>query len=468
MPKRNLIWILAAVVVAAVVLWIAHSPPHYGVPANRKFDAVVRTFELIQKNYYRRADEGELGRGAVRGMAEALDAFSTYVSPEDISEFQRRVAGNYRGLGLRWEVVEGRVMVIGPLPESPAHRAGVQAGDRILAVNDTLVAGLTPQEVGELLDARVEGKVQLELLSPGRVEPHTVELARGEFPVEAVQGLYRDESGKWVRLIGRKTRIAYLRITEFVSDTDERLRQVLRRLDSPRGLVLDLRDNPGGLPDSAVRVANIFLSEGVIVTMVTGKGDIRKYVAHDDGTYRPELPIVVLVNARSASGAEIVAGAMKAHYRAVLVGTRTRGKGCVQSMFELPGGLGQINLTTKEFFLSRSRPITRRPGSDSWGIDPHRQITMPADFRRRWREFRRRVEVVPAPPRPATMPATAPATRPEERAEREIIDLDAQLAEALRLLARPREIRRILRDAEREDLASQKARRLTKERPGNP
>ena len=463
MPKRNLIWILSIVAAAVVTVWVTRPPPHVTSPATKQFDGVLRTYRLIREEYYREVDEDDLGRGAVRGMVEALDEFTTYIRPEDVDAFNRRVAGERRGLGLRIELVEGRLTVVGPLKDSPAHKAGVRGGDRIIAIDGAEVDGLGLPEIQKLLTGEFGAKVELELMRRGADEPRTVTLTRSAFPVETIQGLCRTPGGQWIWTIEPEARIAYVRITEFVRDSAVRLRQVVGMLATPGGLILDLRDNPGGLPETAVETANLFLSEGVILRELTRKGGVREYAAHADGTYPRTVPIVVLVNARSASGAEIVAGALKMHHRAVLLGTRTRGKGCVQSMRPLPVGLGQINLTTKEFLLASGHPITRRAGSDVWGVDPHTEIILKPGQLEELRRLRWRAEVLPASVSSTTRPATVPATQPWRKALAEVLAVDAQLAAALRLMDEPEEFRQILDEARRAAEAEEEARRAPAE-----
>lgn len=201
------------------------------------------------------------------------------------------------------------------------------------------------------------------------------------------------------------------------------------------------------LPE-AVATADLLLREGVIVAFAGRNEPAKQYLAEPDGTF-PEFPVVVLIDAGTASGAEIVAGALRLHDRAVLVGTRTRGKGAVQTMFRLADRLGQINLTTSQLLIGADQLISRMPGSDDWGVDPHDglEVVIPAPRRRKLRQLRLRVEVLgpSVRTRPATRPATAAtAAHPMYR---KFMSLDSQLTRAIELLQEPAEIEEILRAA---------------------
>lgn len=446
MPKRNLIWILAVAGAAVVAVWVTRPTSELGVPHDDDFQGVVRTYELLRDRHYQPPPEDALSRAAVRGMVQALDEFSSYIPPEDVTVFRRRVTGEQSGLGLRLEVAEGQVRVVGPLPDSPAHLAGIASGDVLLAVDGVPVAGLSLKEVERMIAGPVGTEVLLVIDRPEADRPLRFELTRRAFPVETVQGLRRAANGRWIWTLGEEDDLAYVRLAEFVEQTPAQLRQAVGQLDRARALILDLRDNPGGLPDAAVKTANFFLTDGVITEVVPRQGPPRIYRAHADGTCPGALELIVLVNGRSASGAEIVAGALQAHHRAVVLGTRTRGKGCVQSMFDLPDGLGQVNLTTQEFLLAGGRAINRRPGSARWGVQPDVEIPLTPEQERRLRRLRWRVEALSAP-RPETAP-DAPATGPGvDPPSREFLAIDPQLSEAVVLLTEVSEVQRILRRA---------------------
>ncbi len=263
--------------------------------------------------------------------------------------------------------------------------------------------------------------------------------------MEIIEGLYRGADSKWVFTVdvGRSDgsdgaageKIVYVRIREFTEDASGRLQLTLKNFSDARGIILDLRGNPGGLLLPAIDVANCFIREGLIVTVAGREPPPKRYKAQPNGTF-PPMPMVVLIDEGTASAAELLSGALQFHDRAVLVGTRTRGKGCVQKMITLPDNLGQINLTTSEFFVRPDRNITRRKDSDVWGIDPHEQVMLPAADHEKLNRLRIRGEVMPP------MLSAGAESQPDIVAK--FLAVDAQLNHAVELLKRPKEYNLIL------------------------
>lgn len=476
MPKRNIILIIAIALVCVATLLVTRSNPPLtptGQPVS-KFYPVIEAFNKIRDSYYPIPSQEQLLHGrvpatapseqlllqaAARGMIEELhDPYSRYVAPGQVSQFDDLVMGNARGLGLKVEIADGKLTVIGAIPGSPAQRSGLLRGDRIVSINGLAVAGKTVAQVTRLLDDGPPGSEVAISYRPGLSDapPSTVTLRREEFPVESVQGFLRDSQGEWVYMILPAERIAYIRIKEFVPETLDRLQQVLLSHPSLHGLVLDLRDNPGGEFKSSLGVADQFLSHGTIVTVMSRSLPPQRFPAHEKSG-SVDVPLVVLVNSHSASGAEIVAGSLKINDRAVLVGTRTRGKGCVQRIINLGKDIGQISLTTSEYYVGDDEPIARRPDSDKWGVDPHVEVTLSEAAQDELARLRLDVEL--APPPVATRPAaTAPATEPIDR----LLARDAQLRTAVRLLLDPKGMADTLKLAARarqmsRDAATQRA-----------
>jgi len=451
MPKRNLIWITGIIAVALVTLWVTRKEPAPPLPIEGgEFEGVAGTYRLIKQRYYLPIDASELRTGAVNGMVSKLDEFSTYVSPGEQEAFSSRMLGVDRGLGLRLEQANGAIRVIGPLPNSPAHEAGIAGGDLIRAIDGRQLNGIPLTDVEELLKGEFGTSVTLTVeRTDGREKTFT--LTRDEFPIESVQGLYRELTGQWVYMIEPEAGLGYVRIKEFVRGTTREFREILVRMDGLRGLILDVRDNPGGMLSESVATADLLIRKGVIATSSTRNRQPKRYVAQGDGTFS-EFPLVVLINAKTASAAEIVAGALSHHGRAVLLGTRTRGKGTVQTMFALQDHLGQINLTTSQLLVGPDTVITRTPGSDEWGIDPHdgMEVIVRGEIRKKLRQLRRRAEVLDAPIA-TTAPTGTTATKVTANPMHErFMRLDQQLALALDLLKKPKEIERILQQTEME------------------
>ncbi|MCD4825572.1 MAG: PDZ domain-containing protein [Phycisphaerae bacterium] len=474
MPKRNFI-LIAILLVAGVLLWVQRQNGNgSGTPTN-EFEPVRRAYEVIHKSYFKPVDGLDLQQAAVRGMVGELDEFSTYVSPEKAEALTDRVMGQEHGLGLVLDF-DGKldfngktVTVVGPVYGSPAHRGGIVAGDRILAIDGKAVSGLDEQAVRKLLTGKIGEEVTLRILTaagkPGKAgkpkNAKTVRLTHEAFAVETVVGLYRDAKDRWVHQLPDSPSLYYIRITEICPQTPQKLREVLRRCFSQRGesavrgLVLDLRGNPGGLLVDGVAVTDLFLSKGHIVTIADRSENRRGHNAHNDTPYA-KVPLVVLVDEATASAAEIVAGALAANARAVLVGQRTRGKGCVQTMIRLPDDLGQVNLTTAEFFIEQDVPIQRRAGRKSWGIEPQIPVAIPAETRKQLDRRRIAMSVMPAPSEAET-DATSKVPRKGFAAAVLVAD-DAQLYRAAALGQKPKEMAKILKQMRTDIEARQRLR----------
>lgn len=426
---------------SAVLLLVWRQPRTLRIGGSGEFGPVEQTYRTIREHYYKPVDAADLQRAAVRGMVGELDEFSTYVPPEKAKTFTDRVLGAGQDLGLEWTLDETGLVVIGPRPDSPAHKAGLYSGDRILKINGLDVKTLSPETIRSLLLPSPEDEVELTVVDAVRREKRTVRLKPETYPVETVQGLYRDAAGRWQYPLRQEEGLYYVRISEFCTDTAQRLSNVLRSLDNPQGLVLDLRDNPGGLLADGVAVADLFLREGPIVHVIGRDDERQTHQAHSDTPFA-SVPLVVLMDEKTTSAAEIVAGALGANSRAVLLGQRTRGKGCVQTMIRLPNELGQINLTTAEFLLPPDQAIQRRRGAKVWGIDPQVTLKLGDDQAAAVRRQRRRMCVAPRPVQTddessATNPA-APSSSPRTW------NLDPQLMKAEALLQKPKEMEAIL------------------------
>jgi carboxyl-terminal processing protease len=449
MPKRNLIGALAIVAAAVATVLLTRNaapPPSPSDPDQIRFRPVLRAYRLLREQAYHRPDERALQQGAVRGMAESLDAFSGYVPASRVAAFRARLNGRVLCVGLVVDVRRGEAEVIGSLPGSPAHRAGIVPGGRLVSVNGQPAAELGAEEIRQLLVGPTGEPVAVVLRDRGG-RRRRYELEPRRFPLETVTGWRRAPDGSWDHWLAADERIAFLRIREFAADTTARVRRALRTAPGARGLVMDLRDNPGGGLEIGFSVANLFLRGGVILTKIDRRGRRQSFSAQPDGTL-PGVPMVVLVNGQTASAAEIVAGALRLHGRAVLVGTRTRGKGLVQSLIPLPDDLGLVNLTTAEFLLGLDGRVARRPGAEAWGVDPHREVALTAAEESARRRFWLEADVVPPrSPLPASAPATAPATGPATRPAGSALSRDRQLAEVLALLRRPGAIEKILAEA---------------------
>jgi carboxyl-terminal processing protease len=313
------------------------------------FSNVLR---LVREAYVEPVDEARLVRAATRGMLADLDPHSAYLDPEASERLREATTGEFFGVGLEIGRSQGGGLeVVAPIEGSPAAKAGLRARDRIVelcGISCASAQGLTPAEAAARLRGPAGSSVTLSVLRDGWKAPRAFSLTRGVVKAPAVR-VRRLEAG-----------IAVARVAELsdgaASELAARLAQLARENGAPlRGLVLDLRDNPGGVVDEAVRVVDLWLDDGAIVTL---RGRREEDTQHFDATAGGDtaLPLVVLVNGGSASAAEIVAGALQDRRRALIAGERTYGKGSVQSVFELPGGAG-VRLTTARYTTPTGRAI---------------------------------------------------------------------------------------------------------------
>ncbi|MDP6344267.1 MAG: S41 family peptidase [Alphaproteobacteria bacterium] len=301
---------------------------------------------------------GRIGSALNAGL-RTLDAHTAYLDPEGYGELKIRISGKFAGLGLEVTMEDGLIKVVAPIDDTPAQRAGMLAGDKISHVDGTPVKGMTLREAVGRMRGEVDTTIRLTVLRPERPDSFELTIVRDIIRIPAVRHRVEDDYG-------------YIRISAFSERTETGLRKALRRIekelgDDAKGLVIDLRNNPGGLLRQAVRVADTFLDDGTIVS-VRGRldADNDEYFAKD-GALATERPLVVLVNSGTASAAEIVAGALKENGRATLVGSRSFGKGSVQTI--LPVGpnaeFGALRLTTALYYTPSGQTI------QAWGVVPN-------------------------------------------------------------------------------------------------
>jgi carboxyl-terminal processing protease len=329
---------------------------------------VAEVIDRVRREYVDKIDDQRIVEAAIRGIVADLDQHSTFLNAEEYEDIRISTSGNYTGIGLDVNLDDGKVTVVAPLEGAPAERAGILPGDVVSAVNDIPVdSGNVEASVSRMRGAPGTS-VTLDVLRPGSDEPLHFALTRTEVHVRTVQSEYLGNG------------LAYVRLSSFAESTSEDLERAARQLVDAGGgkllgLVLDLRSNPGGLLDAAVRVADAFLAEGVIVS---GTGRIRQAQFEQTaaaGDPLEDVPMVVLVNSASASASEIVAGALQDHARARLVGEKTYGKGSVQTVMPLGEG-SAIKLTTSRYLTPSGRSINGsgiEPDVVVHSDDPHRQ-----------------------------------------------------------------------------------------------
>jgi carboxyl-terminal processing protease len=342
---------------------------------------LVDTINQVEQNYVKPIDRRRLVEAAIRGVLRELDDYSDYVAPERMGGFRTAVSHQFAGIGIKVGMRRNQLAVISPFVGSPAYRAGLIAGDRILEIDGKPTKGLRLDDAVKLLKGKTGSSVALKVSHPGRTEIKEVTLTREVIRLETVLADLRGDDGLWDYLLDDESRIGYIRITGFGRNTAEDLRKALNILkkDDMAGLILDLRFNPGGLLSSAIQVADLFVSEGKIVS--TAGRNVKEHVweAEKEGTYE-SVPLVVLVNRSSASASEIVAACLQDHQRAVVIGERTYGKGSVQRVIEMEGGQSALKLTTAGYCRPNGKNIDRHPDdtlADEWGVKPNDGFALP-------------------------------------------------------------------------------------------
>jgi carboxyl-terminal processing protease len=331
-------------------------------------------FDRIRAQYVDAPDERQLIHAAIQGMLTSLDPHSGYLEPVDYEDVQEDTSGKFGGLGIEVTMEEGVIKVVSPIDETPAAKAGILANDLIVELDGQQVQGLSLDEAVEKMRGPVGSKIKLTVVREGATEPLEFELARDIIAMRAVR--WSMEGDVALLRLARFSEQAYVGIEDAIKKIYDERKGV-----APKGIVLDLRNNPGGLVDQAVYVTDAFLKQGaVVLTRGRIEQESARYDAKPDqlDSKISEVPLVVLINGGSASAAEIVAGALQDHKRATLVGTRSFGKGSVQSIISL-GPNGAMRLTTARYYTPNNRSI------QAAGIHPDITVTqdVPEEFKGR-------------------------------------------------------------------------------------
>lgn len=319
---------LAVLALAVVVLWCADASAlsDKGYKALHNFSKVLH---FIEENYVSEVDDQKLLQGAVQGMVSTLDSHSVYMSPEINRELKVDTSGRFDGVGIEVGIRDGYLVVVAPIKDSPAARAGIRAGDKIVRINGKATKDMNLGEAVTKMRGRRGSKATLTIVRDG-AKPFNVSITRQIINVPSVSSELLPGG------------IGYISISSFQQDTSKSVNKALERMSEKeplRAVILDLRHNPGGLLEQAVEVSDLFLSEGVIVTTDNKGKEVDRREAHPEGT-QPDYPMIVLLDEGSASAAEIVAGALKDNGRAKVMGKKSFGKGSVQTVIDLDDGAG--------------------------------------------------------------------------------------------------------------------------------
>ena len=330
----------------------------------QELEKFMSVYERVKANYVDKVDDHTLIKGAIDGMLAALDPHSSYAEDADFQQLKTTTDGNYGGLGLSVSIEDGAVKVIAPTEDTPAWRAGIKAGDYITHINGELVYGLSLDEAVDKMRGDPGTPIKITIVRPGRERPLDISMVRERIELRPVKWEIRDGIG-------------YININTFTGNVADATKSALLSIDKatgghPLGYVVDLRSNPGGLLDQAVDVSDAFLESGEIVSQRgREKDDIERYYARP-GDMAHGLPVVVLVDAGTASASEIVAGALQDHHRALILGEKSFGKGSVQTVVQT-GPDSALRLTTARYYTPSGRSV------QAGGIDPDVEVPQLSD-----------------------------------------------------------------------------------------
>jgi carboxyl-terminal processing protease len=364
MRKTSLILLGAAAGIAVTL--IATPPPtvldgaraQAAADTYRQLSLFGDVFERVRADYVEKPDDSKLIESAINGMLAGLDPHSSYMDSKSFRDLQVQTRGEFGGLGIEVTMEDGLIKVVAPIDETPAAKAGIMANDIITHLDEEPVQGLTLNQAVEKMRGPENSKIKLKIMRKGQDKPIEVSITRARIQVRSVRS----------RLEGDD--VGFIRVTQFNEQTTQDLKKTITNLsgDKLKGFVVDLRNNPGGLLDQAISVSNAFLEKGEIVSTRGRTAEETQRFNARAGDLIKNKPIIVLINGGSASASEIVAGALQDHRRATVIGTRSFGKGSVQTIIPLGSGNGALRLTTARYFTPSGRSIQAK------GISPDIEV----------------------------------------------------------------------------------------------
>jgi carboxyl-terminal processing protease len=351
---------LGILVVTGIVFLGALPPVRSNV--NQTYEQIKLLIDVLQhvrEQYVSEVDQKSLIYGAAAGMVRTLDPFSQFLEPEAHKEMKTETSGQFGGLGIRIAVRDGWLTVITPLPDTPAFRQGVLPGDKIVKIEGESTQGITLGDAVNKLRGKPKSKVTISIMREGISEPKDYVIVRDIISIQTVKHRMLNET------------VGYIRLIEFIEPSVPDLLKALKKLEGQgmTSLVLDLRNNPGGLLSSAVDVVKVFMGDNKLIVYTQGRSQPRQEFRADSKASYDQLPVALLVNHGSASGSEIVAGAFQDQKRAIVIGSQTFGKGSVQSIIGLDDG-SALRLTTAKYYTPSGRSIHRDEKSKEGGIEP--------------------------------------------------------------------------------------------------
>jgi carboxyl-terminal processing protease len=418
MSRWNLAWLLGITAAAVLGISITYSAPTQQTNLQKKHQnlkLLVDVLDEVQRKYVKELDQDkmrELVENMINGGLEKLDPHSAFIGADEFKQFRNQTRGKFGGVGIRLGVDPrtGQFLVESPLAGTPAYEAGIMAGDLILKVDGKSLENWNLKKVVESIQGDPDTDVTLTVLHEGAKKPVDYKITRAEIKIESVMGDTRDKIDlkKWNFWVDPETKIAYIRVQAFTETTTEELTRVVDGLQKAgmKGLILDLRTNPGGLLRSAVEVSSLFIPEGKNVVTTKGRGNSVEevYNAKIKGGMKPGTyyPVAVLLNRYSASASEIVAAALQDHARAVVIGERSYGKGSVQNLIPMEDEMTALKLTTASYWRPSGRNIHRFPDSkdeDDWGVKPDKgyEVKLSDEERGEYYKWRRDRDILRRP-----------------------------------------------------------------------
>jgi carboxyl-terminal processing protease len=447
MARWNLAWLLAIPAVCILALAISHSAPVRSKDKDYEFvRLLVDVLDEVDKNYIRELDadaKRKLVEDMINGGLDHLDPHSNFMNPKEFKLFSTQSKGKFGGIGIQISTDRqtGQLSVVSPIVGTPAYEAGVLAGDVITKINSKATDGMRLSEAVDMIQGEPGTEVTLTVRHEGAKDEHDLTMKRAIIEMQSVMGDLRkaDDPKEWDYFVDKESKIAYIRLVAFSENTAADLRKALDQLkkEGIRGLVLDLRNNPGGLLNAAWEVANLFISEGRIVST---KGRNQKERVYDakpgDAVLVPaqQYPMAVLINKYSASASEIVAAALQDHGRAVVIGERSYGKGSVQNILKLENDQSALKLTTASYWRPSGKNIHRFPDSkdtDEWGVSPTEgfEVKLKDEQRLEYLIYRRDRDIVHG--KPGSPPAAPPKPKLDKDGKEKPPFVDEVLQKAL-------------------------------------
>jgi carboxyl-terminal processing protease len=369
MMRKTSLVLLGAVAGAALTVIAVQPSRLMGTSARaaaadtyRQLNLFGDIFERVRSHYVEKPDDSKLVESAINGMLNGLDPHSSYMDTKSFRDMQVQTRGEFGGLGIEVTMEDGLVKVVAPIDDTPAAKADVRAGDIITHIDDEAVQGLTLNQAVEKMRGAVNTKIHLKIMRKGLDKPLDLAITRDTIRVRSVRSHTEGDD------------VGYIRLTQFTEQTTDGLKKAIADIttqlgkDKLKGFVIDLRNNPGGLLDQAISVSDAFLERGEIVSTRGRDPEETQRFSARPGDLTTGKPVILLINGGSASASEIVAGALQDHRRATLVGTRSFGKGSVQTIIPLGSGNGALRLTTARYFTPSGRSIQAK------GISPDIEV----------------------------------------------------------------------------------------------